>query len=88
MTENQDTDGELWVLDRIEDGEAVVLVSDSGIERVVPRELLPAGAREGDAFREGGDGYVHDPEATERRRERARRLRDSIRKGPPGPISL
>lgn len=54
-----------WVIDRIEEGRAV-LVSDRGDSRSVARRELPAGAREGDVLVAGRI------DATERaRRERA-----------------
>ena len=86
---------ELWVLDRFEDGGRAVLVSTSEEVRTVPRRSLPPEAREGEAFRERAgkpvDGELRfepDPEATAELKERAVRLRSSLREGPAGPISL
>lgn len=89
------TPGTLWVLDRIEDHDTAVLLSPEGKERLVPVEQLPEGAMEGAALREVGleessapGNFILDEEATERRRREARALRDSLRKGPSGPLSL
>jgi len=82
----------IWTLDRIEDGTHAVLVADDGAQRVVRIAALPASAAEGDVLREveGDDGvaYVIDVESTERMRREAAELRQSLRRGPSGPISL
>ncbi len=52
------------VLDRIEDGVAVLLVGPDEVEVTVPAALLPTGAQDGDWFR----WLVPDPELSERRR--------------------
>lgn len=65
------------VLDRIEDGVAVLLVGPGEVELAVPSAVLPSGAREGDWFRVG---LTPDAELTEARRaELAVRL-DAVRR--------
>jgi hypothetical protein len=86
-TRNLDEEA-LWVLDRIEDGTHAVLVSDRGEEREVSLSVLPEGVVEGTVLRASGEGWVPDPEATRVRRMRAEQRRDSLRRGPSGPISL
>lgn len=54
-----------WIVDRVEDG-AAVLVSDRGEVRAVPFEHLPDGTAEGDALI---DNRHDDEEAQWRRRE-------------------
>lgn len=85
-------DGELWVVDRIEDGQEAVLVSEEGEVRILPASDLPAGTGEGDALRAlPGDGrarYAPDREATARLRKEADELRSSLRRGPSGDLSL
>jgi hypothetical protein len=88
MKANDHASGPLWTLDRIEDGVHAVLISDRGEERVLPRSALPDGVGEGTVLREVGEAWVPDPEATEARRRRAKERRDSLRRGPSGPISL
>lgn len=84
-----DPDTDLWLLDRIEDGHAV-LVAESGARRTIPVDRLPPGAREGHALRELEEdaGFAIDEAATERLRARAEELRSSLRRGPSGRISL
>jgi len=88
-----------WVLDRIEDGGRAVLLGESvrgeGIivsERIVAIDALPPGSAEGDHFRaiasDDGVRWERDPDATAAALERARTLRDTLRRGPSGPIEL
>jgi hypothetical protein len=88
MEAHDHTEEAAWVLDRIEDEAHAVLVSDRGEEQVVPLSVLPPGVPEGTVLRVSGDGWAPDPEATRVRREQAERRRDSLRRGPSGPISL
>jgi hypothetical protein len=74
------------VLDRVEDGRAVLLVGAAETEVVLDAALLPAGARDGDWFRVG---LTPDPDLTAARRaelgarlERIRRTRGGRRFGP------
>ena len=69
----------LWSLDRIEESYAV-LISDHQQERVVPLELLSDDACEGCLYRQVGDRYVVDVDATKERRERIRRLQERLRR--------
>lgn len=60
---------------------------------MLPASWLPDGATEGDVLQaeslDGGGVRLHRaPEATRRRRERMKELRDSIPKAPPGDLSL
>ena len=64
------------VLDRIEDGLAVLLVGPDEVEVTVPAALLPAGARDGDWFR----WLVPDRELTERRRAEVAARLERIRR--------
>ncbi len=84
--------GEWWVLDRVVDGEFAVLVSDEGQERVLAAGRLPPGAKDGSVLRAvpGADGprYELDPDETDRRLREAKALRDALRRGPSGPLSL
>lgn len=73
------------VLDRVEDGLAVLLVGPDEVEVAVPAAMLPPGGRDGDWFRLG---LSPDPELTAARRaelaarlERIRRTRGGGRFG-------
>jgi hypothetical protein len=88
MNTNDHAGETLWTLDRIEDEAHAVLISNRGEERVLPRAALPDAAGEGTVLREVEDGWVPDPEATEALRRLAKERRDSLRRGPSGPISL
>ncbi len=83
---------DLWVLDRIEDQDRAVLISEGGDIREVPLAALPGDVREGDALREslqeGKARYAMDRAATAALKEKAEQLRSSLRRGPSGPISL
>jgi hypothetical protein len=83
----------LWILDRIEDEETAVLIDEGGEgERLVPAADLPSDVKEGDALRQAEGSkearWTLDREATERLRAEARDLRSSLRRGPPGALSL
>ena len=84
-----------YTIDRFEDGRWAVLEGEG--ERItVPREWLPAAAREGDVLSaaeqaETGVSTVRfeiDPTVRDTRLAEARRLRDRLPKGPNGDISL
>lgn len=64
------------VLDRIEDGVAVLLVGPGEVEVQLPAALLPAGARDGDWFRL----LVPDAELTARRRDELGARLEAIRR--------
>ncbi len=65
------------VLDRVEDGRAVLLVGPSEVEVTVAAGLLPAGARDGDWFR---IGLTADPGLTAARRAGLGARLDRIRR--------
>ncbi|MEY3072745.1 MAG: hypothetical protein RLZZ353_941 [Actinomycetota bacterium] len=65
------------VLDRIEDGVAVLLVGPAEAEVTVPAAVLPTGAREGDWFRLG---LTPDPALTEARRADLAARLDEVRR--------
>jgi len=69
-----------YIIDRIEDGIAVLecQVTNEIIE--VPRKALPKGAREGQLLQKDGDGFAIDKTATERRRQEMRARLDRILK--------
>jgi len=85
------TDSELWVLDRFEDGVAV-LVGDEGGVIEVDAGRLPRKVAAGDVLRIRRDdrGVIRwgatevDPEATAARREEAGDILDELRKRDPG----
>lgn len=64
------------VLDRVEDGVAVLLVGPEEVEVTLPAGLLPAGAREGDWFR----FLVPDADLTVARGDRIAARLDEIRR--------
>lgn len=68
--------GETVVVDRIDDGQAVLLVETDGEttdQRVVTADELPTDGRHEGAVLQGDDGgYVYDESATERRSSNAR----------------
>ena len=71
-----------YVIDRIEDGIAVLecMTTDEIIE--LPKEALPKTAREGHIVIRDGDTFTIDREATQRRREQIReRLERILRRG-------
>ena len=78
MTHDQRT--KTWILDRWEGDHGVI----EGLGPV-PRSLLPRDLAEGDVLVvEAGPDRVtltRDPDATARRRERLKRLRDSLNRG-------
>ena len=69
----------LWSLDRIE-GSYAVLISDHQEKRIVLLDVLSDDACEGNLYRQVGDTYVVDVNATKERRERVRRLQGRLRR--------
>lgn len=61
------------IVDRIEDGIAVVELED-GSHRDIPLGELPAGTREGSLLKKTEQGWELDPDEERRRRERAAEL--------------
>jgi hypothetical protein len=58
------------VIDRFENGRAVLESLDTGETRSVDAAALPPGAREGDVLESGGTGFRIDMETTARRKEK------------------
>jgi len=69
----------LYSYDRRE-GDLAVLVDEDGNSRPVPLAALPADAREGDMFREEGEGFVPDRDAADARRRRVLELQQRLRR--------
>lgn len=71
-------DGEIWSVDRIEEGVAV-LEDQQRRQLSLPAERLPPGTREGDCLRRRDTGdFALDSEETARRKARARDLFRSL----------
>lgn len=87
---------EPWIVDRIEDDALAVVQSPEGMFLDVPLDWLPDGVREGDALvvearrrRKAVRVYFRlDAATTKVRRDRARRLREDLSRGPEGDIQL
>ena len=64
----------MYIIDRIEDGIAVIECSDGDEITTIelPRKALPKGAREGHVLQKHGDNYTVDYEATNQRRAQLR----------------
>ena len=83
-----------YVVDRIEDGEHVVLEPAGGSGALVlPLAWLPPGVGEGDlvvatVVEDGGVRFAIDGDATADRLEALRRRREGLRRGPEGDLSL
>jgi len=56
-----------WVIDRIEEGIAVLENTDSREILELPRTDLPKGCREGHVLKKEGDCFYADPEGTANR---------------------
>ena len=71
------------VIDRFE-GDWAVLELEDGVLRQLPRDRLPAGAREGAHLTETPSGWALDPEAQAQGMARSRARLDALlrRKGP------
>ena len=70
-------DDAIYVIDRIEEGVAV-LVSDSGEKAEVPLSGLPAGAHEGSCLRPCGRGFALDEEEEAARKRRIERKLNAL----------
>jgi hypothetical protein len=68
-----------FVIDRYE-GEYAILEDKYGRTYDVPFEKLPAGTLEGDILNENQGRYVVDDEATAKKREKLRRIRNALAK--------
>lgn len=84
---NQPTDDTTAVVDRIEDGTAVVLFEAEGYQRTVPASVLPANAREEGTVLRVPDGdalalATVDREATREREESAQDRFDDLAERP------
>lgn len=88
------SDMAVWIVDRIEDGIAVLEGLDRSLD--VPASWLPAGAREGSVLRievasEDSSSRLSinlDLDAREAREAELRELRKSIPEGPDGDLAL
>lgn len=86
-----------YTIDRFESDEWVVLEDDRAQTFRIPRQWVPAGAREGDVLNASGEPadaavrslrFEVDAAARQQRRDEADRLRDQLPRGPKGDISL
>jgi len=59
----------VWVIDRIEEGIAVLENTATQEVLELPRKELPKGCREGYVLKKEGDCFVRDPEGTEARKK-------------------
>ena len=66
----------MLIIDRIEDGIAVIEDEDSRFE--VPVSMLDGNVKEGDAVISENGVYVPDKSATEKRRREIQKLQDDI----------
>lgn len=66
----------MLIIDRIEDGIAVIEDEDSRIE--VPVSMLDSSVKEGDAVNLEDGVYVPDKSATEKRRREIQKLQDDL----------
>ena len=86
-----------YTIDRFENGDWAVLEDEQARMIRVPMSWVPKGAHEGDVLTgsapidsaSGDPARLEiDPVATEERRARAEHLRNKLRRGPKGDISL
>lgn len=68
-------------LDRIEDNDLAVLVTDDGQEIHLPKALLPGGAKAGDVLK---CSLEVDPAATKALKDDAKALQQDLKKTDPG----
>ncbi|MCI9413896.1 MAG: DUF3006 domain-containing protein [Clostridiales bacterium] len=68
-----------YAIDRFEE-EWAVLQDDDGNGRQVKRAVLPSHVRQGDVLLETAEGYTIDEAETARRRERARRMEQLLKR--------
>jgi len=69
-----------YIIDRIEDGIAVLECHVSGEIIELPKKALPKGAREGQMLQKDGDGFVIDKAGTQKRKEEMQARLDRILK--------
>ena len=67
-----------YVIDRIEDGIAVLECMTTGEIIEIPKETLPKTAREGHILQRDGDTYIIDRGATQKRREQLKERLEKI----------
>jgi len=53
-----------WVIDRIEEGIAVLENTETQETLELAKNVLPKGCREGHVLKKEGDGFIRDPEGT------------------------
>ena len=70
--------GKLFSLDRIE-GDCAVLLDDNDVRCIVALSDLTIGACEGTMYRQVGETFIEDADATRERRERIRALQNRLR---------
>ncbi len=82
---------ETWIVDRFE-GDLAVIEREGEATFNLPRDLLPAGTKEGDVLRVALSGsgeqrtwtLQRDPDETERRRQAVKRQVEDLRARDPG----
>jgi len=67
-----------YIIDRIEDGIAVMECKSTGEIIEIPKADLPKNAREGQILQTTEDGFVVDKEATKKRRDEMRERLNKI----------
>ncbi|MCL2360180.1 MAG: DUF3006 domain-containing protein [Defluviitaleaceae bacterium] len=67
-----------YIIDRIEDGIAVIESKTTGEIIELPKKALPRGAREGQMLIKEGDSFIIDKAGTEKRRAEMRARLDKI----------
>lgn len=72
-----------YTLDRIEDLNIAVLISDDGNKYDIPSDMLPENYGVGSVFEKSGDGFIFNENETDRRKrrvqEKSRRLFDKLK---------
>ena len=74
------TKASAWVVDRFEDGIAVLERMDSQESKQLSRDLLPKSATEGSVLIEKADGWEHDTSATDVRAQQIKERFDRLKK--------
>lgn len=67
-----------FVIDRFENGRAVLESLDTGETRSVDAAALPPGAREGDVLESGEKGFRIDTETTAQRKEKMQKKLNDV----------
>ena len=67
-----------YIIDRIEDGIAVLEDKNTGEIIELPKKALPRGAKEGQLLTKQGESFVIDRAGTDKRREEMRARLDKI----------